>query len=157
MQRVDNLVLLQLHESQIYIERVCLILTLLNFIMILQICLSLSVNNKAQVVVSLQMQVVAKSSTRILLLYCGSMLNVSCLLSKYTKDSEECQFQCLDTPECLSVNIESAFKGDGELQLCQLLASTKERKSENLVASVRFDHYPMKVSKYLFLRMPLLC
>ena len=47
---------------------VCLILTLLNFIMILQICLSLSVNNKAQVVVSLQMQVVAKSSTRILLL-----------------------------------------------------------------------------------------
>lgn len=68
MQRVDNLVLLQLHESQIYIEMVCLILTLLNFIMILQICLSLSVNNKAQVVVSLQMQVVAKSSTRILLL-----------------------------------------------------------------------------------------
>lgn len=47
---------------------VCLILTLLNFIMILQICLSLSVNNKAQVLVSLQMQVVAKSSTRILLL-----------------------------------------------------------------------------------------
>ena len=89
--------------------------------------------------------------------YCGSMLNVSCLLSKYTKDGEECQFQCLDTPECLSVNIESAFKGDGELQLCQLLASTNERKSELLVASERFHHYTMKVSKYLFPQMPLIC
>ena len=137
---------------------VCLILTLLNFIMILQICLSLSVNNKAQVVVSLQMQVVAKSSTRILLLIVEACSTSHAFSPcKYTKDGEECQFQCLDTPECLSVNIQSAFKGDGELQLCQLLASTKERKSENLVASVRFDHYTMKVSKYLFPRMPLIC
>ena len=107
-------------------------------------------NNKAQVLVSLQMQVVAKSSTRILLLIVEACSTSHALLSKYTKDGEECQFQCLDTPECLSVNIKSAFKGDGELQLCQLLASTKERKSELLVASERFHHYTMKVSKYLF-------
>ena len=49
------------------------------------------------------------------------------------------------------------LKGDGELQLCQLLASTNERKSELLVVSERFHHYTMKVSKYLFPRMPLIC
>ena len=135
---------------------VCLILTLLNFIMILQIlpsAISEQQSSSAGIITDGGSQILYSNFVA----YCGSMLNVSYLPSKYTKDGEECQFQCLDTPGCLSVNIQSAFKGDGELQLCQLLASTKERKSENLVASVRFDHYTMKVSKYLFPRMPLIC
>ena len=105
---------------------VCLILTLLNFIMILQIlpaAISEQQSSSADIITDAGGSQILYSN---FVAYCGSMLNVSCLLSKYTKDGEECQFQCLDTPECLSVNIESAFKGDGELQLCQLLASTKE-------------------------------
>ena len=135
---------------------VCLILTLLNFIMILQIlpsAISEQQSSSAGIITDGGSQILYSNFVA----YCGSMLNVSCLLSKYTKDGEECQFQCLDTSECLSVNIESAFKGDGELQLCQLLASTKERKNELLVASERFHHYSMKVSKYLLPRMPLIC
>lgn len=136
---------------------VCLILTLLNFIMILQIlpaAISEQQRSSADIITDAGGSQILYSN---FVAYCGSMLNVSSLLSKYTKDGEECQFQCLDTPECLSVNIESAFKGDGELQLCQLLPSTNERKSELLVASERFHHYTMKVSKYLFPRMPLIC
>ena len=128
---------------------VCLILTLLNFIMILQIlpaAISEQQSSSAGIITDAGGSQILYSN---FVAYCGSMLNVSCLLSKYTKDGEECQLQCLDTPECLSVNILKA--------LSKVLASTKERKSELLVASERFHHYSMKVSKYLLPRMPLIC
>ena len=109
---------------------VCLILTLLNFIMILQIlpaAISEQQSSNSGIITDAGGSQILYSN---FVTYFGSMLNVSCLLSKYTKDGEECLFQCLDTPECLSVNIESAFKGDGELQLCQLLISFHQGKEE---------------------------
>lgn len=88
---------------------VCLILTLLNFIMILQIlpaAISEQQSSSAGIITDAGGSQILYSN---FVAYCGSMLNVSCLLSKYTKDGEECQFQCLDTPECLSVNILKAL------------------------------------------------
>lgn len=90
-------------------EMVCLILTLLNFIMILQIlpaAISEQQSSSAGIITDAGGSQILYSN---FVAYCGSMLNVSCLLSKYTKDGEECQLQCLDTPECLSVNILKAL------------------------------------------------
>lgn len=88
---------------------VCLILTLLNFIMILPIlpaAISEQQSSSAGIITDAGGSQILYSN---FVAYCGSMLNVSCLLSKNTKDGEECQFQCLDTPECLSVNILKAL------------------------------------------------
>ena len=49
------------------------------------------------------------------------------------------------------------FQGRWRTSALSVASFYQGKEERNLVASVRFDHYPMKVSKYLFLRMPLLC
>jgi len=58
----------------------------------------------------------------------------------------ECTFECINHHECYSVNFGASLDGKHS---CELLGTDKFSQSKHLVESREFDHYYIKVSKFL--------
>ena len=74
-------------------------------------------------------------------------LDVIKLASQKVSRLGECAFECIHNKECYSVNFGGIL---GAKYSCELLGSDRCTESSKLVANEDFDHYYVKVSKYLF-------
>ena len=79
----------------------------------------------------------------------NNMLNISTVNSEFVEDVEDCQFRCMSTSKCLSLNFEIISNDEGR-HLCQLLSKTKYNKSDYFGPSDRFHHLTTIVSNLLF-------
>jgi len=77
--------------------------------------------------------------------YFNSKLYVSTIISKFLANTEECQFLCMSTARCVSINVKIAPNDEG-LYLCELLAATKDSESDHFGPSERFHHFTIPCS-----------
>lgn len=79
--------------------------------------------------------------------YFDSVLNVSAIVSKFTSSTEDCQFLCMTTLNCLSVNVAIGSDLSEGRHLCQLLNTTKNSKrDDDFKPSDTFHHFTTIVS-----------
>ena len=79
----------------------------------------------------------------------NNMLNISTINSEFVENVEDCQFLCISTSECLSLNFEIISNDEGR-HLCQLLSATEYNKSAYFGPSDRFHHFTTIVSNISF-------
>ena len=79
----------------------------------------------------------------------NNRLNISTINSEFVENVEDCQFLCISTSKCLSLNFEIISNVEGR-HLCQLLSATKYNKSDYFGPSDRFHHFTTIVSNISF-------
>ena len=70
----------------------------------------------------------------------GPVLNFSCEVVQ----ANECNFVCIDSPPCVSLNIALSPNENGKYR-CELLSTDMFRSPEKLTVSQQFHHYSRKV------------
>ena len=79
----------------------------------------------------------------------NNRLNITTINSEFVENVEDCQFLCMSTSKCLSLNVEIISNVEGR-HLCQLLSATKYNKSDYFGPSDRFHHFTTIVSNISF-------
>lgn len=70
----------------------------------------------------------------------GSLLGSSCAVVQ----AIECNFLCVDSPSCVSLNIALSPNENGKFR-CELLSTDMFRNPDKLTVSQQFHHYSIKV------------
>ena len=71
-------------------------------------------------------------------------LNVPRIGTYTVYDIFDCTFECLSNPSCLSLNLAASKGADGKMW-CELLSSTKFRKSKEFKGNESAHHFSVKV------------
>ena len=78
--------------------------------------------------------------------YFDSKLRIPINISKMVATAEECQYLCLGTAKCLSVNVKRADSNG--LHLYELLSATKDSESDKFEPRETFHHFSTIVSAF---------